>query len=765
MPSLTFEPLISPALWTALVGLGLGLLGWYARSRPRAVPQRRWKAIIILMAGGAAAVFAILLNPTWVKPIRPPAGIPLLTVLVDQSASMAVADVSGRSRWQAAAEIASRVEKGLSSRFDVEIRTFSETPAAAGASDLENRAPAGIATDIAAALVAALSAERPQGQAVYLVSDGAHNAPGGMTPLLDALRTARAMDTPVYTTTLGGESTLRDLEISVNRPQELAFAGQRVPIAATVRQRGRLTDRVEVVLVQDGSELVRQTRPIAADGKALFSFSVAQDKAGLYRYDVRIDPDESEATAANNTAATVLRVVDRPIRVLLLEGKPYWDGKFLIRTLAADPSLEVDAIVRVAGDRFLVRSLGLERGAESGANVAVARAEEDTEDFQSLHARRIESSSIVHDPQALLEGPEGLPKYQVVVLGRDAEAFLTPVVIDRLRTWISRDGGALICYRGSPVAQASSDLARLMPVRWTPARESRFRVKLTDRGSELSWLNPADDDVFSRLPSLATGAPAEKPHPLSIVLARSAAEPGPAVVAYEPYGTGRVVAIEGSGMWRWAFLAPQYQQADRVYESLWQSLLRWLVSSAGLVPGQDLALRTDKVTYSAGEAVSALLLSREESPGAAAYAVELTDDSGSAWKVAAIPLRDEPGVYRVPFGELAVGSYRAAVTAGPRGPHDASATAVAFDVRPRSAEQLEVRARPDLMQRIAQETNGAVLQADHTDTLLQEFRAHQQLSRPERVERILAWDRWWVLVGVVVFWSITWSLRRSGGLV
>src|SRR5262249_36989971 len=273
------------------------------------------------------------------------------------------------------------------------------------------------------------------------------------------------------------------------------------------------------------------------------------------------------------------------------------------------------AIVRIAGDRYLMRSLGLERGADTGPETVSARAEDGAEasavedDVPSLPARRVETSTIVHDPQGILEGADGLPKYQVVVLGRDAEAFLTANVLDRLRTWISRDGGSLICYRGSPVAQASADLARIMPVRWTPARESRFRVKLTDRGSELNWLNPddAEEDLFSRLPSLSTAAPAEKPHPLSVVLARSAAEPSPAGVAYEPYGTGRVVAIEGSGMWRWAFLPPQYQKADRIYESLWQSLMRWLVSSAGLVPGQNLALRTDKVLYSAGETVSALL--------------------------------------------------------------------------------------------------------------------------------------------------------------
>src|SRR5438874_1317252 len=114
MASLTFEPLISPALWAMLALLAAGLLVWYARNRPRAVPRRRWIAIIALMSIGAAAILAILLNPTWLEPVAPPAGKPLLTVLVDQSASMAVEDApAGQSRWKAAAVLAAQVEHEL----------------------------------------------------------------------------------------------------------------------------------------------------------------------------------------------------------------------------------------------------------------------------------------------------------------------------------------------------------------------------------------------------------------------------------------------------------------------------------------------------------------------------------------------------------------------------------------------------------------------------------------------------------------------------
>ena len=64
--------------------------------------------------------------------------------------------------------------------------------------------------------------------------------------------------------------------------------------------------------------------------------------AGLYRYEVRADALPGEVTTVNNTAPLLLRVVDQPVRVLLLEGKPYWDTKFLVRTFVGRSVGRVD---------------------------------------------------------------------------------------------------------------------------------------------------------------------------------------------------------------------------------------------------------------------------------------------------------------------------------------------------------------------------------------------------------------------------------------
>ena len=67
--------------------------------------------------------------------------------------------------------------------------------------------------------------------------------------------------------------------------------------------------------------------------------------------------------------------------------------------------------------------------------------------------------------------------------------------------------------------------------------------------------------------------------------------------------------------------------------------------------------------------------------------------------------------------------------------------------------------------RIAQESDGAVLTAAEPQEIAQQFADHLARSRPLRVERTTAWDRWWVLAGVLLLWGCCWGLRRSGGLV
>src|SRR5262245_28535757 len=189
MGTLSFEPLLPPALWLTLAVAGAALLARYGWRRPGSVTRRRWAGILALMAAGQALVLLVLLNPTWVAPVAPPAGKPLLTLLVDASASMATADGSaGQQRYRAAARLAQEFQQEVGDRYEVRVATFAETVSVTDANGLEDQPPQGMVTDLAAALGGSLEADRPAGQAIVLLSDGIHNGGGGAERVLEAAR-------------------------------------------------------------------------------------------------------------------------------------------------------------------------------------------------------------------------------------------------------------------------------------------------------------------------------------------------------------------------------------------------------------------------------------------------------------------------------------------------------------------------------------------------------------------------------------------------
>jgi len=773
----------------ALVVTSVVLLAWYARTARGSLPQKRWRAVIGLMAVAVALPLLLLLNPIKVEPVPPPPGKPLVTLLIDASAGMTTDDVGGRSRFEAAKAAAAAVTARLSGEYDVETKLFSDAVRPTAADRLASAVADGETTDLAAAIEESLVADRPRGQTLVLLSDGIHNAEVGPTRVVEAARRAKAAAAPIFVRTFGGAAEVRDVAVRFTSSQELAFVGQKVPVEVRVAARGLVGRTVEGELRQ--GEKVLDRRPVAlTDGINQVRFHVGDDHVGLVRYEAAVQPLEGEVSNLNNTAPLLVRTVDEPIRVLLLEGKPYWDTKFFTRTLAADAAVELTTVVQMTKGRLLERTLSLERtpsldkgtegspaggGPNAGAADAGAASGDAPNEAATTVVAHKEEWKVVADPTVWLGDEARLNKFQVIVLGRDADVFLAGDAADRLRRWIDRQGGALVCFRGAPTVQTNRELAAVLPLRWTPSRESRFHLQVTDYGRDWRWFPAADQDetAFAAMPTLAAAAVPDRLKPAARVLATTAAaaqDEGQAVVTYQPFGLGQIVVVEGAGMWRWAFLPPEHQGRDEVYSGLWRSLIRRLVSGAGLMPGQNLALRSEQVLFGDREPAAATLLIRDPATLGKMPEVELTGPALSGpRRVRPAPVNDDPTLFRAAFGALPEGRYEAKLVGEGFDPAR-DATETAFDVRRNLTERLDLTARPDLMKRVASESDGGVLagdwlSGDGPDELADRLAEHRERTRPREVRRIEAWDRWWIMTFVVGIWATTWGLRRRSGRV
>jgi len=747
---LVTDPLIPHSLWAALALVSLAAIVAYVSLRPPRVSLRRRIAMGVLLAIAVAGILALLLNPTWEELNRAELGRPSLGILVDASASMDTADCEGQTRFEVARRGARELAAELSDQFEVRFWCFDKEVRPLGSEALDAVRPGGMATDIGSSLRSVLQADLAEEAAVVVVSDGIHNVPGTLSEVWHAAQAARAMAVPVFTQAIGRDATLEDLRLKVVTPDDIAFVGQQAPIRVRVDHAGsRTRSTTDVTLWSEGKLIASQGVAFGDERTATITFPVKAEKLGLFRYVIRVDPLPEEIIRANNQAVFYLRVIDTPIRVLVLEGKPYWDTKFLLRRLAEAKGISVKSAIRLKSGRVLVRSHGESSAEEKGDKDADA-------------AERVE---VLSRADSLLESFEKLKEYDVIILGHDVQDFLEHAAVENLCRWIAEWGGSLVCGRGRPLQVVPAALDRVMPVRWQTGTERRFRVRMTRRAEWMGWF-PVSAGL---MPSLASDSHAIEEKPLATVVARAGAQGergGMAVVTYQPYGSGRVIVLEGSGLWRWAFLPPGETSHRELYERFWNSLLRWLVASADFLPGETARLRPARTTFSELEGIVLYLIVRKEAAVAAGSlpVIEIRSRAsgpGEAWRRLSCVAGKTARVFRATCAPLETGAYVARLVREGEG----HAVQCAFDVIEPAAERLDLRSRRGLMKRLAEESGGAVLAEQPAEQVRKTYLEYWKERHPEEFVRTPAWDRSGLLLSLVAILAAVWVVRRRGGLV
>ncbi len=416
----TIQPILPMGAWWLLVLISIiVVVGYIWRSRWDVLPRERF-GIVALLTLSLAGPLIVLLNPISVETIGRPDGKPKVHVLLDASASMKTDDVKeGAStvRWDAARMVAESLAKEHPS-LEVKVHAFSDATNSEGISaqsplDDSHPGPSGRKSDLRSALNSILKQTSAGGQAVFLLSDGAHNA-GAERMLLESADVASSLDVPIYTTTFGTESGVKNIVLTARSPRLVMFPGRSVVVRLSIDQRGFKQERVEVVAKEGDTILATQTLRLPSSGPEEVRFDIAPlekdpNRSGpefrqrAIRFEVATLPDE--ATDADNHVTVLMQPLEKPIETLVLEGKPYWDNKFLVRNFSSDPVLKVTAINRVNDDRFLEQKYeAKDGGAESLSGTW----------------KTIESKDLP------LDDLEKLKQFRVIVLGRESGVFLSP---------------------------------------------------------------------------------------------------------------------------------------------------------------------------------------------------------------------------------------------------------------------------------------------------------------------------------------------------
>ncbi len=776
----SFEPRIPIYLWFTLVLVCAAALAAYWFRSDQTLGSWRRSLLTVLLGLSVVGPLLIALNPTWVEEIPPTPGKPLVMVYVDQTMSMDISDVDERpnmTRHQSAIQAADEVGESTESvevrknAFDSDIHPLvAMDPNVRSTETSGSTSQRGHRSDLSSVIREGNRNNTDSGQAIVLISDGAHNV-GNVDSVLAAAYEAKSLDIPIYTVTLGKAVGAQNVSIAARSPRMVAFADHPLSLKVRVGHSGFEGESTQIALMQGNEILQAKTVRLGKEPTQEVRFVMERPPSQrLTRFRIMATPIAGEATDLDNQTSVVVQRLDEPIGAILLEGKPYWDSKFLAANLGTNPTMQLTSLIRVSDKRFLRKKYP--RPELKKIDPQSENSDEPEIDIRAAVENVATDWMILDQLESPLEDIKTLEQYRVVILGRDAEVFLSERGLQNLSEWINTRGGCLVCSRGEPVRLGNTKLNALLPIQWSEQAEARFRTKISQYGFDSAVFDALtiEGDPLSQLPSLSTANKPTTRSGLPQVLLQSISDAtgkNIPVVTYQPVGSGQTIVVEGAGMWRWAFLAPQYADKEKIYATLWQSLVQWIVSQQDLMPGQKVAVRPDRATFLTGDKVTATLLvrNREEfldANGKLNLAVLLSRDENSLPKrVVPIPT-DQPEMFRLELGVLDVGYFTATVV---EGDNEKVLADTALEVRDPWFEKLEADARPDLMRRIAAISGGDALRLDQVGTVVDRFEQRLYENRPPQIIRTTVWDRPVVMLAILGAWITSWVVRRRNGAI
>jgi len=729
-----------------LVGLGViaGSLAVFAYSRSfqRAPIAALFLCLFRLVLVGA--ILLLLCGPSRQPPPEKRAGAGDLLVLLDASSSMRADDMDGMARYDYAVrhwlDAARLGEWGK--RRGVHLHHIGDQDQEVSLE--QARQPASVAAVEGQSLLArnvrwaidGIPTVKP-GSAMLVLSDGHDSEEESFA---EAARRARERGIPVYTVCLGGPRLERDLHLVAVSRQEFLFAGEEGQISARIFQSNAAHDRTTLRVSHNG---VTRAIPIIFAGRSLVTVDlpVKQDKPGVYEYRFAVDPVVDEVELRNNEQVLFVQVADRRIRVLLVEGEPHWETKFLAEALRRDDRLALTQVSQLSQTRI-----------------------------ETLTSREKNGGG------RLPKTPRELDAYDVVILGRRVERVLPADVLAYLPDYVDRRGGSVLFARGQATGGESGNvLALIEPVVW-PGRTGKtapekWLENVKWRPTASGGLHPVFHvereihralDELPPFPRTAVTRAKAVTQVLAVVDGGGATQAeGTPALASMGIGNGKALMVLSEGIWTWRLLASKGSDWRYLYDRFWSNCVRWLALGGDFVPGEQMAVHLSHQSAGIGETVLIDVFVRYVDASRVNLKLSIREPSGRSRELAHEPVGGNRMHQRATYRPAVPGVHIVSLEAPGLEPQRREA---GLNVYALDQERLQSAAVPEALRRLSEESGGKFLDARHPERFCEELDHAEEASIvPSRVEYV--WDRRSLLFLLLIGAGMEWILRRRGGFL
>ncbi|MDD9895183.1 MAG: VWA domain-containing protein [Gammaproteobacteria bacterium] len=677
-----------------------------------------------------------------------------LGVLIDDSQSMAIADLGGdQSRQAAVAEsfFADGVIDDLAESF--QIRTFrfdSNTQRINGVDGLNEEGTASSINQALQYVDDQLNGLRLGG--LVLVSDGADNGDE------DPINTAQDFGNrqiPIFTVGVGQEDIPQDIGIVDVTAAKTVLEGSVFNVQVGVSHQGFEGQEVELS-IRDGEEVVAsEVVTLGAEGvPRRFDLELTPERTELIVYDLQVELQSGEIIEQNNAYSFLVDNTEKPaLDVLYIEGHPRNEYKFIRRAVQGDASIRLATYLQTGPEKYYRQ--GIESPTELSAGFP--RTKED------LYA------------------------YEAIILGDIEESFFNSDQLQMIDDFVAERGGGFLMSGMVDEEFIGSPIADILPItlveenflppflrggirRGEHATGELYYPRLTNNGEfspllRLSGEDGINENLWRQLPELQgvyvsgrikPGATVLLEHP--VLQYQNQLLP---IIAQQRYGSGRAMSVTTASTWRWQMMM---HSEDQSHETLWRQLLRWLAVSAP----ERITIEFDREFYNVGDEVNvtAVVLDDQYEPDNDATLWMQTTDPLD--QVIDVPMEwdiEEDGVYRANFTVEQEGVFSLLVdvaSAAGDAASGASEKRTAFVVTPSLREYTNAEMDAGLLGRIADASGGSYFNLSDVNALPEsvEFTPNAY-SREVQID---LWDQPWLLALLILLLCVDWIARRLKGL-